>query len=132
MNLNQSVQQLYTSSEPWITYIQSIDLTNPFLDSAYVNHILMTDDYFQITIPSQIDVIHNIKVSWSTPIFIVNSGSFAVIKDSFVFNENKPICIRVRLPQMEILPQMELPNLTIEFKATIFKKTVKTKLRSLL
>ena len=127
MNVNQVIHQLYSTSEPWITYTQSINIFNPYLDSAYNNHITFTNEFIQITIPEQIDVIHNIRTSWETELFVYKKQTIAPLKDNFLFNSREPICIRFKHPGLD--PNK---NYMFEFSATIFKKSVQTKLRSLL
>jgi hypothetical protein len=125
MNMNQIIQQLYTSNDPWITYTQRIYLLNPFLDSAYNNHIVFEKDYIQLTIPQQIDVIHNLRTTFDEKnVYIFRDSSLTLVKHNFLFNERKhPIVLRFPYPQ-------SLDH-TIEFSATIFKKSVKTQLSKL-
>jgi hypothetical protein len=124
MNLNQIVQQLYNNSDPWITYTQRIYLLNPFLDSAYNNHILYEKEYIQLTIPYQINVIYNLRASFQTDIFVVKKSTISSVKDNFLFNErDQPIVLRFQYPT-------DLDH-TIEFSAVVFKNNVRSQLSKL-
>jgi len=117
MNVNQALYLLYSSPEPWITYTQSIDLTNPFLDSAYNNHITnITPDLIQIMIPEQIHMIYNIHSSW-IPVDPISKENF-----HYQTKEN-PICLRFKRPDIS-------QACVIEFRATIFKNSVRSRLQS--
>ena len=129
LNLNAAIQTLQTSKEPWVSYTQIIDLSNPYTDSSYNNHVTFKDDYVQITMPQPIDMIYNLcifkmedKKEENIDLFLYSNQSCRKINSNFLFNEeHQPLCIRCKKPSYPCY---------ISFTAVIFKKTVRSRLKA--
>lgn len=128
MDLNRAIQRLNMSDEPWISYTQLIDLFNPYNDSSYNNHVFFTENEVEIVIPSQIDMIYNLRIYSSShtdekiELFLYSNKSCRKINSNFLFNEEgQPIHIKCKRPTGQHF---------ISFTTVIFKKNVRSKLRA--
>ena len=125
MSLNTAVHTLYTSKEPWVSYNQIIDLSSPYTDSCYNNHVIFKKDHVELIIPQQIDMIYNLTAYTQEireiDLFLYSNQSCRKIPTNFLFNDiNEPIHIKCKM----------LPSLKISFTAVLFKKNVREKIQS--
>jgi hypothetical protein len=123
--LNQSVMTLNTSALGILVYEQRIDMSNPFYDSAYNNHITFFQDFTQIDIPEQIDAIDNIECT-NGEVFLYDTKSKTVISitSSSLITKNKlirqkPICLRIRWDNKTTIAERKISFNVYLFKAYI-------------
>ena len=123
MSLNQALMTLNTSKNGIYQYKQKIIFSNPFIDSAYNNHITFYPEYIEITIPKQITAIDNIDYPYGD-VFLYDLKNKSIRSIYELKLLLQPICLRIRYNKIN------KGNEYITFNAYIFKSYVKNILLS--